>query len=38
MSPNVPAREVAEAWAISASVFMTNGPPRATGSLIGCPL
>jgi hypothetical protein len=38
MSPNSPAREVAEAWAISASVFMTNGLPRATGSLIGCPL
>ena len=38
MSPNWPERKSRNAWAISASVFITNGPPIAAGCPIGSPL
>jgi hypothetical protein len=38
MSPNRPKWKSRNAWAISALLFITNGPPSTTGWPIGSPL
>jgi hypothetical protein len=37
MIPSFPFRKSSNAWSTSSRVFMTNGPPQATLSRIGCP-